>query len=185
VLSQLNAAYFRRRFALQSEVLSDVLQDNLLSVFCGTGAGNASAKLGFYYAHPDNLFWAILAETKLVDSIAPHEFRKVLEFGIGLTDICKKHVGNDNKLNVLPADVAALIAKILLHKPKYLAFTSKRAGQIFCGRDTKLGLQRTSPFADTQICVLPSTSLQARWQWNKTRHHWEDFASAVLKARGD
>ena len=42
--------------------LPDILQPNLKVVFCGTAAGDASAKKRAYYAGPGNRFWKTLHE---------------------------------------------------------------------------------------------------------------------------
>jgi hypothetical protein len=39
------------------EKLPDQLQDHLRLVFAGTAAGQRSADVGHYYAHPGNRFW--------------------------------------------------------------------------------------------------------------------------------
>src|SRR4051794_32803818 len=68
-------------------VLPDVLRPGLRLVICGSAAGVVSAARGEYYAGPGNKFWDILAVTGLTPRrLLPHEFRDVLDFGIGLTD---------------------------------------------------------------------------------------------------
>jgi TDG/mug DNA glycosylase family protein len=71
-------------------VLPDILVPFLRVVFCRTAAGPASARAKVYYAGPGNRFWATLEETGLTpERLEPAEFRRLLGFGIGLTDICK------------------------------------------------------------------------------------------------
>jgi len=50
--------YFWR--LLPVDILPDVLKPGLKVVFCGTAAGNRSAKIKAYYAGRDNQFWAVL-----------------------------------------------------------------------------------------------------------------------------
>ena len=45
------------------DVLPDVLQDDLVVVFCGTAASTVSAREGAYYANASNAFWRALHET--------------------------------------------------------------------------------------------------------------------------
>ena len=83
-------------------VLPDVLQPGLRLVFCGTAAGTASARARAYYAGPGNRFWEILFETGLTtERLRPSQFREVLRYGIGLTDMVKTASGSDASL---PAD---------------------------------------------------------------------------------
>ena len=41
-------------------MLKDVLTHDLDIAFCGTAKGEASARLGFYYAGPGNKFYGVL-----------------------------------------------------------------------------------------------------------------------------
>ena len=105
-------------------VLPDLLQPGLALVFCGTAAGKRSAAEHAYYAHPGNLFWRALHEARLTPRrLAPSEFPVLPGFGIGLTDLAKRHSGNDNQLPPDAFDVPALHAKIAIYTPHVLAFT--------------------------------------------------------------
>lgn len=161
---------------MNSDILEDVLLCNLSVVFCGTAAGRASAEAESYYAHSNNKFWAVLAETGLTDRrLKPYEFREVVKFGIGLTDLCKDCYGSDREVKPKPVHCEALTKKITAFEPKLLAFTSHEAGRRYLGRKTQLGLQ-ASKIANTGIYVLPSTSLMAAWNWEATKNHWYEFA---------
>jgi TDG/mug DNA glycosylase family protein len=162
-------------------LIDDVLQPDLRIVFCGTALGRASAEAKAYYAHPRNLFWSTLHALGLTGGerpLLPAEYRRVLEFGIGLTDLCKSAFGNDNELPSNAFDVEALTAKIMLYQPAVVAFTSKTAGKAFCGSQTALGWQPTM-VGKTKLYVLPSTSPSARWQWKAHESHWHVLAQAA------
>jgi TDG/mug DNA glycosylase family protein len=146
-------------------ILPDVLKTGLTLVFCGTAAGKRSAAEGAYYAHPGNLFWRALHEAALTPRLlAPAEFPQLPNYGIGLTDLAKHHVGNDNQLPRDAFDAAALIAKIEHYAPRVLAFTSKNGARAALGHSVDYGLQ-PGTIGDTQIFVLPSPSGQARGHW--------------------
>ena len=71
-------------------VLSDVLSEGMLIVFCGTAAGKLSAELRQPYSHPGNRFWTVLHETGLTpEKLGSAFYRDLPEFGIGLTDLAK------------------------------------------------------------------------------------------------
>lgn len=90
------------------EKLSDILRPNLKLVICGTAAGNKSAELGTYYAGTNNMFWEILNTTGLTPrQLRPDEYEKLLEYGIGLTDIAKKASGMDADIPDAEYDVDA------------------------------------------------------------------------------
>jgi TDG/mug DNA glycosylase family protein len=166
---------------MDSDLLPDLLQPGLKIVFCGTAAGRASAEQGSYYAHPNNKFWSVLAETGLTDrKLKPHEFNKLINFGIGLTDLCKKLAGNDREVpRPTDDDREALRRKIEINNPGVLAFTSLEAGKRYFKKTVKLGAQ-AGRIADTAIYVLPSTSLMAGWNWEATKSHWHEFARSIL-----
>jgi TDG/mug DNA glycosylase family protein len=166
-------------------IVEDVLQRDLHVVFCGTALGRASADAKAYYAHPRNLFWPTLHEmgfTQAGRPLAPHEYRRALEFGVGLTDLCKFTFGNDSDLPPGAFDVGALREKIDKYRPAFLAFTSKKAGRAFCGPKAELGCQQPTALG-TKVYILPSTSPNARWQWNENKRHWNSLADAVRVAR--
>jgi TDG/mug DNA glycosylase family protein len=161
------------------DVLPDVLRPGLAVVFCGTAPGNTSAQRRAYYAHPRNRFWQILHQCGLTDRrLLPEEYVQLQQFDIGLTDLCKLASGNDDQLppGALKAD--RLLAAVVSHKPRYLAFTSRTAGRVVCGQSAQYGRQKTH--SGTEILILPTTS--PRWGegwWSEQKSHWHDFADAV------
>jgi TDG/mug DNA glycosylase family protein len=161
----------------EGHILPDVLRPGLRLVFCGTAAGKRSAAERAYYAHPGNMFWRALFEAALTPrQLAPSEFPLLPDYGIGLTDLAKRHAGNDNELPQDAFDVPALIAKIERHAPRMLAFTSKHAARALLDRAVNYGLQE-KPIAGTQLFVLPSPSGQARGHWNLAL--WQALSECV------
>ena len=115
-----------------TDVLSDLLQHSLRIVLCGTAAGTTSAAERAYYAHRQNKFWKILHETRLTPQLLqPHQYRSLLQHGIGLTDLVKAGVGMDRA--TLPKLTAADRARLSQDNrdiPSAVpAFTSKTAGR--------------------------------------------------------
>ena len=161
------------------DILPDLLSPNLKVVFCGTAAGKTSAKKGAYYAHSRNRFWRILHECRFTEKeLLPEEFRQLQALSIGLTDLCKLASGNDDQLPIGSLTAERLVGAIQAHKPSFLAFTSRTAGRILCGRSADYGWQER--LSETQIYILPTTSPRwgDRW-WNEKKRHWHDFALAV------
>ena len=151
---------------MRAPILPDLLLPGLKLVFCGTAAGRRSAREGAYYAHPGNLFWRALQAVQLTPRLfAPTEFPLLPALGIGLTDLAKHHMGNDDELPRDAFDVAALRERIEHHAPRVLAFTSKAAARAALGQNAVYGLQ-AERFGKTQLFVLPSPSGQARWHWD-------------------
>lgn len=159
--------------------LPDVLTEGLDIVFCGSAPGHVSAARGAYYAHPGNRFWPTLCEVGLTPRrLRPEEFRRLPEFGLGLTDLCKGASGPDIALPKALDDQDALARKIIRTQPHWLAFVGKRPAKVFLGRERlEAGEQPDSPFAHTGIFVLPSPSGAARWHWDIAP--WKALAARV------
>jgi len=161
-------------------ILPDVLAPGLRVVFCGTAPGTRSAREGAYYAHPGNHFWRTLFAVGLTPRLlAPAEFRDVLQFGIGLTDVAKHHFGSDAELPRTAFDAASLHRKLARFRPRIVAFTSKnaaRAGLALGSRDIGYGEQSVT-IAQTRVFVLTSPSGQARGFWDI--EPWRQLAQAA------
>lgn len=160
-----------------SDVLADVLRDDLRLVVCGSGAGRRSAELGRYYAGPGNRFWKTLCEIGLTPRVlAPAEFASLPQFGIGLTDLVKRQSGADTTLVFERADAERLRAKIVRHRPRLLCFNGKRSAQEFLGNAVDYGLQAAA-IGTTQLFVAPSTSAAAKASWDL--RPWSELAALV------
>src|SRR6516165_3432966 len=108
-------------------MLSDQLQENLRLVFVGTAASTRSARDGHYYAHPGNRFWRAVHEAGITPRrYQPSEFRALLEFGIGFTDLSKSGAGMDHQILAQSIDLAGFRIKMKRYRPKTIAFTSKK-----------------------------------------------------------
>jgi len=150
----------------KSDALSDLLRFNQKVVFCGTAAGTVSAEKRQYYAGPGNKFWQTLYDIKLTDEILlPSEFRKLLSYNIGLTDLVKKQSGPDSKIIFREKDRMDFEHRIKKYKPKYLCFNGKRAAQEYLKHKVKYSLQSES-IEKTRIFVAPSTSGAANRFWD-------------------
>jgi TDG/mug DNA glycosylase family protein len=165
--------------------LPDVLSHGLRVVFCGTAAGAYSARVGAYYANPQNKFWRTLYQVGLTPRLlSPHEFRLLPQYGIGLTDIAKTYSGSDKGLRREHFDPQALRHKIELYAPRVLAFDSKNAARAFYGaaRGKTIAYgQQPEKIGETVVFVLPSTSGAASGFWDVT--YWQALADFVSRLR--
>lgn len=159
-------------------ILPDVLAHDLHLVFCGTAAGTRSAQVGAYYAGPGNKFWRTLAAVALTPRVlAPLEFRSLIDYGIGLTDINKTQSGGDNQLTRAGFDAARLRARIEHYAPRVLAFNGKRSASEFFGAPVRTYGRQPVTIAATEIFVLPSTSGAASGFWDLAP--WQALAAYV------
>lgn len=164
-------------------MLPDLLNLKLKIVFCGTAAGTVSAQRGAYYAGPGNKFNPILYKIGLTTyELNPKEFTKLIEFGIGLTDIVKTQAGSDSSLQNSAFDVVGFKAKIIKYKPNIVAFNGKKAAAWalgFKGRTRKVGYGLAKQnIGESRVMILPSTSGAANGFWDK--EYWVNMAKEVV-----
>jgi TDG/mug DNA glycosylase family protein len=173
-----------------AEYLPDLLRPGLVAVICGHAAGERSASVGAYYAHPGNRFWPTLAETRLTPHrLAPHEFPRLLDWDIGLTDVAKTQKGADAGIEARAHDVTALLDKLERFRPHLLAFAGMKPAQtVYRHLGVKdggrtLGLQPPNPSLP-ETWVLASTSGLATRFWEpRGRASWFAFAARVREIR--
>jgi TDG/mug DNA glycosylase family protein len=163
-------------------VLPDVLAEDLDVVFCGTAPGRYSAEVGAYYARPGNRFWPTLHQVGFTSTrLEPQQFRQVLGCKLGLTDLAKHTSGQDASLSKKDFEPRALHRIARRYRPKFIAFTSKRAAMEYFGRDVEYGLQ-TPTFEVTSFFVLTSPSGLATRYWQNAKH-WKELARLVKSAK--
>lgn len=171
--------------------LPDYLAEDLRVVICGTAAGTTSAARGHYYAGPGNEFWQLLYRAKLTsDSLVPSTDARVLEFGIGLTDLAKKVAASNDQGLAMHYDVDGLIAKIERYRPRWVAFHGKEAAKAASralghGRSVRLG-EQSWRVAGARVFVLPNASGAnrdaSRLEGKTHRVEWfKELASRVSK----
>jgi TDG/mug DNA glycosylase family protein len=163
--------------------LPDQLQPHLRLVFVGTAAGQRSADLGHYYAHPGNRFWRTIHAVGITPRLYhPHEFSALLDLGIGFTDMCKLGAGMDHEALKSGVDVRAFAEKMRRHRPATIAFTSKKAASLFDGRPTaRIALGRQAPrddFPSAFVLASPSGAASGAWSLQS----WQELAEHLARA---
>jgi mismatch-specific thymine-DNA glycosylase len=140
--------------------LPDYLRPGLRVVFVGFNPGHRSSQIGHYYAGRGNQFWGLLYESGLVDvPLKPEDDHRLLEFGIGVTDIVKRwsRSSSDLRRSDYCLGLPLLLKKLERAAPRAVAFNGKGVYQQFCGRPVELGLQ-SDAIGMARVFVLPSTS---------------------------
>jgi TDG/mug DNA glycosylase family protein len=140
--------------------LPDYLRPGLKVVFVGFNPGERSARIGHYYAGRGNQFWNLLYESGLVpERLRPEDDHRVLEFGLGLTDVVKRWSKSSSELRAEDYRQGAprLTAKLRKYTPRVVAFNGKVVFENLHGRPAWLGWQR-QPIEGARVFVLPSTS---------------------------
>jgi len=178
-------------------VLPDVLRPALAVVFVGESAGETSAREGQYYAGSGNSFWSELAAVGITErELKPHEFRRLPEYGIGLTDILK-HL-SDAKLkkmtrrewsDAIRAAAGNLGQRVGRVKPEAVCLVGLRpgreVGRHLFGWDRKparcAGAQLDSRLGEAQVWLCPSTSAAARAMASLVRAVFSDLCEQVVR----
>jgi len=161
-------------------MLNDILAPGLKLVVCGTAAGEVSASRGEYYAGPGNKFWSVLFDVGLTPRrLESYEFKELLAFGIGLTDVVKDQSGSDASIDFGLSDPGSFRDKIQQFSPAVLAFNGKKAAQVFLGRHRVVYGLQSERVGETRLFVAPSTSRAANGYWNA--EIWSELAKLTRK----
>ena len=164
-------------------ILPDLLANDLDLVIVGTAAGPVSARRGLYYAGPGNRFWRTLYEVGLTPiELRPDEYAKLLDYGIGLTDLAKGACGADSNLKPADFDRMRLRAVIKTRSPRLLAFNGKTAAARYFDVPTvqiNYGRQPDT-IGRTAVYVCASTS-PANGHWSGQA--WEGLARISKQSR--
>jgi double-stranded uracil-DNA glycosylase len=160
-------------------ILPDLLANDLDLVIVGTAAGRASAERRLYYAGPANRFWRTLCEVGLTPiELRPDNYAKLLDYGIGPTDLAKGACGADSNLKPADFDRMRFRAVIKAMSPRLLAFNGKTAAARYFDVPTaqiNYGRQPDT-IGRTTIYVCASTS-PANGHWSCQA--WQELARAV------
>jgi TDG/mug DNA glycosylase family protein len=144
--------------------IPSTLPDHLFAapdiLFVGINPGSYSARQGHYYARKTNRFWWALHASGLVPvRLSPHDDRRVVEFGLALTDLVKRPTNGAAELQ--PGEFSAarvvLAEKIRHVQPLIVCFNGLIGYQQFFREPTRPGRQHRR-MGGTYVFVLPSTS---------------------------
>jgi TDG/mug DNA glycosylase family protein len=128
-------------------------------VIVGCNPTESSARVGHYYAGRDNQFWPILYEGGVVpEPFDYHDDKRVIEFGIGLTDLVKRPTKTTAELK--REDFAegriVLSQKLEEFAPHVVAFNGKIVYENFAQRKCNFGIQKQLLYG-ARVYVLPET----------------------------
>ena len=129
-------------------------------ILVGSNPGDRSARVGHYYAGRGNQFWPMMYESGVIpEPIGYEDDRRILEFGIGMTDLVKRPTRSADELERQEfAEGRVLLAQKLEDmRPRVIAFNGKMVYEKFTGGECKLGLQKEKLYG-AHVFVLPSTS---------------------------
>lgn len=164
--------------------LPDYLRKGMKLIIVGCNPSESSVRAGHYYAGRSNLFWPTLFESGVIPE--PFNYpddRRVIEFGIGLTDLVKRPTRGIEELK--REDFAegriVLSQKLEEFSPRVVAFNGKMTYEQFAQRKCNYGLQKELLYG-AQVYVLPSTSGQNAHGKSDRVRHFRNLARLVERA---
>lgn len=143
------------------------------ALILGTYPSPKSFEAGFYYYHPQNRFWPLLAAltSSALPSSIPQKKQLVLSSGLALWDTlesCEILGASDSSIkNPVPNDIASLVGKTEIQA-------------VFCNGSAACKFYRKYCLASTGIepVSLPSTSpANAAFSFEKLLQAWQPLAS--------
>jgi mismatch-specific thymine-DNA glycosylase len=140
--------------------LPDYLRAGMKLIIVGCNPGDRSARVGHYYAGRGNEFWPLLYDSGVIpELLSHHDDRRMIEFGIGLTDLVKRPTrgAEDLTREEFAEGRIVLAQKLEQYAPEVIAFNGVGVFENFAQRPCKPGLQKERLYG-AHVFVLPSTS---------------------------
>src|ERR1700693_4402449 len=167
--------------------LPDYLRKGMKLVIVGCNPSESSVRVVHYYAGRVNQFWPILYEGRVVpEPFDYHDDKRVIEFGIGLTDLVKRPTKGIDELK--REDYAegriVLSQKLEEFAPHVVAFNGKNTYEQFSQRNWKLGIQKELLYG-ARGYVLPCTSGQNTQGKAEKLRHFRKLAQLITRIEKD
>jgi double-stranded uracil-DNA glycosylase len=155
------------------KTLPDYLRKGMKLIIIGCNPSESSVRAGHYYAGRSNLFWPSLYESGVVPEAFDYpDDRRIIEFGIGLTDLVKRPTKGIEDLSRQDFAEGRIVLSQKLEEfaPRVVAFNGKLTYERYAQRKCNYGLQKELLYG-AHVYVLPSTSgLNARGRKERLKH---------------
>src|SRR5438309_595218 len=165
------------------KTLPDYLRKGMKLVIVGCNPSESSVRTGHYYSGRTNVFWPVLHKSGVIPE--PLEYgddRRIIEFGIGLTDLVKRPTRGVEELT--REDFAegriVLSQKLEEFTPRVIAFNGKSVYEQFAQRKCKFGMQKELLYG-ARVYVLPSTSGANTISKSEKLRHFRKLAQLVAR----
>ncbi len=142
--------------------LPDVLAPGLRVLFVGINPSLESARVGHHFASPGNPFWRLLHAAGLTpELLPPADDRRLLELGLGLTNVCPRATRGAAELTRRDYErgVAELVRKVEAARPAVVALVGVTLGRIVLPGSPEAGPgPRGAAIGGARVFVLPNPS---------------------------
>ena len=163
--------------------LPDHLRKGMKLVIVGCNPTESAVRVGHYYAGRENQFWPMLYESGVVpEPFDYHDDKRVIEFGIGLTDLVKRPTKTiaELKREDFAEGRIVLSQKLEEFAPHVVAFNGKIVYEQFAQRKCKFGIQKQSLYG-ARVYVLPETAGPQRAGKAEKLGHFRKLAQLVAR----
>ena len=158
----------------------DLLEPGLKLLFCGYNPSLRSGHTGHHYAHPGNRFWRVLFAAGITDRLyAPEEDEKLLNLGIGFTNLCSRPTRRADELTKkeIRAGTGELRARLEDLKPRTVAYAGIGVYKWFrVTSKVSWGVQEESAVPGVADVVVPSPSGLNRMTFEELVDHYKVLA---------
>jgi double-stranded uracil-DNA glycosylase len=163
--------------------IPDVIDDGLDILFCGINPGLYSGATGHHFARPGNRFWPALHRSGLTPRLlGPWEERKLLELGLGVTNVVARTTARADELtpDELRRGAQALRRKVLRRHPRWLAPLGLGAYRVGFGVAKAVVGPQEERIGETRVWLLPNPSgLNAHYQLDALAREFARLKEAV------
>lgn len=163
------------------KTLPDYLRKGMKLVIVGCNPTESSVRAGHYYAGRGNPFWPLIYDSGVVPE--PFDYpddRRIIEFGIGLTDLVKRPTKTIEELK--REDFAegrfVLSKKLEEFLPRVVAFNGRLPYEQFAQRKCKYGIQKELLYG-ARVYVLPASMEQTAKNRGERLRHFRKLAQLV------
>jgi len=165
------------------KTLPDYLRKGMKLVIVGCNPSESSVPTGHYYSGRNNVFWPTLHKSNVIPE--PLEYgddRRIIEFGIGLTDLVKRPTHGVEELTREDFAEGRIVLSQKLEEfgPRVIAFNGKVVYEQFAQRKCKFGLQKELLYG-ARVYVLPSSSGANANAQKERLQHFRKLAQLVRK----
>jgi len=169
--------------------LRDIVAPGLRVLFMGINPSLTSARLGHHFASPGNPFWRLLHAARLVsEPLTAQEDRRILEFGLGLTNLCPRPTRSAAELSSaeLAAGARTLRRKIAAIRPAVVVPVGITVYARLVPRSRSGGAgEKPETIAGAPLFVLPNPSgLNASYPGFQHKLVWFEALREYLEGRG-
>ena len=161
----------------------DLLAPGLKLLFCGYNPSLRSGHTGRHYAHPGNRFWRVLYAAGITDRLyTPEEDERLLDLGIGFTNLCSRPTRRADELTKkeIRAGAEELRARLEDLEPQAVAYTGIGVYKWFRATSkVSWGVQELPAVSGVADVVVPSPSGLNRMTFEELVEHYRALAPLI------